>query len=102
METTIKTIPATTEAASPPAVDRWWVLFTDPVACDLGLTKDKLQELRVMDARHYEAYWDLGDEPSRDPRYVELSRRRTAAVKAILTPAQFSQWSARYDPLRPR
>lgn len=102
METTLKTTPATEEALPLATVDRWWVLFTGPVACDLGLSKEKLQELRVMDARHYEAYWELGDEPSRHPRYVELSRLRTAEVKSILTPQQFSEWSQRYDPLRPR
>ena len=101
METNVKT-PMPTEVPLSGTVDRWWVLVTDPVACDLGLNKDVLQELRVMDARHYEAYWDLGDEPSRHPRYVELSRLRTAEVKSILTPEQFSEWSQRYDPLRPR
>jgi hypothetical protein len=101
METTLMADPAE-EAAPAAKVDRWWVLFTGPVACDLGLSKDALQRLREMDARHYEAYWALGDEPSRHPDYVELSRQRTAEVKALLTPDQFSQWSARYDPLRPR
>jgi len=101
-ETALTIRPANEEAVKPAEVDRWWVLFTEPVAQDLGLSEDVFRRLRELDTRHYDAYWDLGQEPSQHPRYLELSHQRTAAVKPLLTPKQFKKWSEQYDPLRPR
>jgi hypothetical protein len=79
-----------------PTASTGWVLFNGKIAQDLNIPEDKLQQLRDVDAKYQKDYAALGNEPTRNPGYADLTARRDADIKALLSTDEYARWNARF------
>jgi hypothetical protein len=82
--------PATT-APQPP--QQGWMWWDDSRGRDMNIAVDRMKELRGVDDRYRQQYNALGETPWTSPVYQELTDRRNAEIKGLLTPEQYQQWS---------
>lgn len=101
-----QTVPGTPSPATPAPVTQntpaqGWTFFDDRTGGELQLPQAQLQRLMEMDARYHPDYSALGDRPWTNNGYEELTTRRNAEIRSILTPAEYDRWSERYNTLPP-
>lgn len=91
----VKTAPATTDApeAKPLPGSQGWANFTTADQDQLKLSDQQLTLLRDMDTKLTPEYNALGIEPWKNEKFTKLNQKRDKAIRGILTPEQYSQWS---------
>ena len=78
---------------------RGWAMFDDKVGTELQLPPEQLQQLRAVDERYMTDYRALGNDPSVNPRYQQLTDRRNADIRKVLNESTYTTWSTKYQPV---
>lgn len=66
----------------------------------MNIAVNRMKQLQDIDMRYHPEYDALGTSPVTSPGYEGLSWRRDAAVRELLTPEQFQEYSRRNAPYR--
>lgn len=73
-----------------------WTMFNDQMGKEYGLTDDQMRRLREVDARYASEYRALGTNPTTDPGYSDLTRRRNNDIRGIVSNDVYTRWEKRY------
>lgn len=97
-----KTTLATTdqEQTKPLPGSHGWANFTTVDRDELKLSDQQFTELRDMDTKFTPDYNALGLEPWRNEKFAALNQKRDKAIRGIMTPEQYKQWSAPSVPVQ--
>lgn len=92
----MKAVPGTVgqAAAGPLPGSHGWANFTSAEEKRLNLSDQQLVLLHAMDDKLATEYNALGIEPWTHAKFPALNARRDKAIRAIMTPEQYKQWSA--------
>ena len=77
-----------------------WANFTTVDRDELKLSDQQFTELRDMDTKFTPDYNALGLEPWRNEKFAALNQKRDKAIREIMTPEQYKQWSAPSVPVQ--
>lgn len=91
----VKKAPAAPEqaVAKPIPGSHGWANFTTTEKDQFNLTDEQLTRLRDMDTKFTPEYNAMGIEPWTNEKFPALNLRRDKAIRGILTPEQYNQWS---------
>ena len=76
-----------------------WMMFDDGVANELRMPPEQLQQLRGVDERYLNDYRALGEDPTMNPRYQELTDRRNAEIRQVMGEPLYDTWMKTYPPV---
>ncbi len=83
----------------PVTPQRGWTMFDDRVAGELQMPPEQLARLRAVDERYLGEYKALGNEPMNDPRYQELTDRRNAEIREVMSEPMYTTWETKFQPV---
>ena len=91
-----QTTPTTPQSPQTPPTtqpQQGWHFFDEATGRSLQLDNDRLERLRAVDDSYRQRYHALGTTPWTADGYDQLTQRREAEIRGILTPEQYDRWT---------